>query len=81
MKKIIIAAFLLGLMSCEKEKVNYNRDCNCGTVANDGIDGNCYWLELRNNCSGNKKVFCVDADKWMEAYIGTKFCITNVDSW
>ena len=45
MKKLIIAAFLLGLMSCEKETVNYNRDCNCGTVANDGIDGNCYWLE------------------------------------
>ena len=44
MKKLILAAFLLGLMSCEKEKVNYNRDCNCGTVANDGIDGNCYWL-------------------------------------
>jgi len=82
MKKItLIVALLIGLASCEKEKVNYNRDCNCGTVVSDGIDGNCYWVELRNNCSKNKDYFCIDGDVWMQAYIGEKVCITNVDSW
>lgn len=82
MKKIIIIAVLaLGLMGCEKEEVGL-APCSCGTVANDGIDTNgCHWLELRNHCSGNKKKFCVDADKWMTAYVGTDFCLTNVNGW
>lgn len=81
MKKLIIAAFLLGLMSCEKETVRPTSACNCGTIANDGIDGNCYWIEIRNNCSKNKKKFCIDQDIWMDAHVGTNFCITNIDKW
>jgi hypothetical protein len=76
MKKLIVIALLI--IGCSKES---SKPCNCGTVANDGIDGNCYWLELRNNCTNNKKKFCVDKDKWMEAYAGTEFCITNTDKW
>lgn len=82
-KFMIITFFMIGFASCgdKEDTPNYSKDCNCGTVANDGIDNGCYWLELRNNCSENKKKFCVDQDKWMEAYIGSKFCITNETSW
>ena len=78
MKYIIILITILSLSACDKETI---RPCNCGTVANDGIDNGCYWIELRNHCTNNKKVFCVDQDKWMTAYIGSDFCISNEDRW
>jgi hypothetical protein len=80
MKKLIMLLMLLsiGLVSCNKEE---NKPCNCGTVANDGIDGSCYWLEIRNDCSGNKKTFCFDQDVWMTAYVGSNFCVTNQGQW
>tara|TARA_R110000851_G_C12990578_1_gene557259 strand:+ start:711 stop:944 length:234 start_codon:yes stop_codon:yes gene_type:complete len=77
MKYLIILIAILAI-GCDKESTE---PCNCGVVANDGIDNGCYWLELRNNCSDNKKSFCVDQDKWMTAYIGSDFCITNTDRW
>ena len=63
------------------------KPCNCGIIANDGIDTdpntgqNCYWLEIRNNCSGNKKKFCFDQDIWMNNFVGNNFCVTNQTSW
>jgi hypothetical protein len=80
MKKLITLLMLLSLVlvSCNKEE---NKPCNCGTVANDGIDGSCYWLEIRNDCSGNKKTFCFDQDVWMTAYVGSNFCVTNQGQW
>lgn len=78
MKKVISILFLsIALMSCEKE----NKQCNCGTIANDGIDNGCYWLEITNDCSGNKKKFCFDQDVWMNAYVGSNFCVTNQNEW
>jgi hypothetical protein len=78
MKKLIMITVLaIGLTSCEKE----TQQCNCGTIANDGITGNCYWLEIRNDCSGNKKTFCFDQDVWMNAYVGSHFCVTNQTEW
>lgn len=90
MKKIlftILVSLLILLPSCKKEEeekpVEDNRQCNCGTIANDGIDSatNCYWLEIRNECSGNKKKFCFDEDIWMNNYVGDRFCVSNVTSW
>lgn len=81
MKKVIIILAMFALLGCGTESTSPRGGCNCGTVANDGIDNGCYWLELRNSCSGNKKKFCVDQDKWMDAHIGTEFCITNTSSW
>lgn len=79
MKRVLVLLALAALMmSCEKDEV---LDCNCGTIANDGIDDGCYWLEIRNHCSGNKKKFCVDQDVWFSAYVGTDFCITNTGGW
>ena len=61
----------LVLIGCEKQ------DCSCGVIANDGIDNGCYWLEIRNDCSQNKKKFCFDNDVWNDAYVGDNFCVTN----
>jgi hypothetical protein len=71
------------LLSCKKED---QEKCNCGTIANDGISTNadgssCYWLEIRNDCSGNKKQWCFDQDVWMNSPVGSNFCVTNVTSW
>ena len=78
MKYIIIILLLIG---CSEDTPRPNRDCNCGTIANDGIDNGCYWLEIRNNCSGNKKTFCFDQDIWMDAYVGDNFCVYNETEW
>ena len=85
MKKTIIFIALVAsiLVACKKEE---EENCNCGTIANDGISTNpdgssCYWLEVRNDCSGNKKTWCFDQDVWMNAAVGSNFCVTNVSSW
>jgi len=75
-RKLLFISVTL-ILSCEKKIEN----CNCGIISNDGIDGNCYWLEIRNNCTDNKKVFCFDQDIWMNNYVGDPFCVTNVDGW
>ena len=75
MKKLLLIIPLSLLFSCME------KECNCGTIANDGIDGDCYWLEIRNSCSQNKKTFCFDQDIWMDAHVGESFCVTNEDSW
>jgi hypothetical protein len=80
MKKRILFAMAVAVMtasqSCKKDE-----PCNCGTIANDGIDGTCYWLEIRNDCSGNKKKFCFDQDVWMNNHVGDNFCVTNQGEW
>ena len=78
MKKLIFVGLMLFASSCSKEDI---KPCNCGTVANDGITTGCYWLEIRNDCSGNKKQFCVDRDIWMTAHIGTNFCLAGEPRW
>ena len=78
---MFMAVIAMVLLSCKKEEEQ--KPCNCGTIANDGIDSatNCYWLEIRNECSGNKKKFCFDQDIWMNNYVGDRFCVSNVTSW
>jgi hypothetical protein len=79
MKKLIMIMILtIGLVGCNKEE---NKPCNCGTILNDGISGNCYWLEIENDCSGNRKTFCFDQSVWMNAYVGDNFCVTNQTQW
>ena len=77
-KMFLIIALAVGLAGCNKEE---SKQCNCGTIANDGIDNGCYWLEIRNDCTGNKKKFCFDQDTWMNAYVGSNFCVTNQGQW
>ena len=85
MKQLIILIAFSLLLGCNDDVPKPNKDCNCGTVANDGVDYTngywCYWLEIRNNCSGNKQTFCFDQDVWLNAPVGEKFCVYDVDSW
>jgi hypothetical protein len=75
-KVILIIALALSLASCNKEE-----PCNCGTITSDGIEGSCHWLEVRNECSGNKKKFCFDYDVWLDGNPGESFCVTNQPEW
>lgn len=80
MKKLMMIVMLaIGLVSCSKEEDN--KQCNCGTILNDGINGSCYWLEIENDCTGNRKTFCFDQSVWMNAYVGSNFCVTNQGQW
>jgi hypothetical protein len=70
-----IALILLSLSSCKKEH------CNCGEIVNDGVDGNCYYLDIKNSCSDNTQRFCFDFNTWFDANVGEQFCVENVSSW
>jgi hypothetical protein len=63
----------------------YGVDCGCpstcGVITDDGIDGDCYWLQIRNDCTNNYKTFCFDSDVWFDAYVGNDFCVSNVEPW
>lgn len=76
----MIVILTIGLVGCNKEETQHQQ-CNCGVITNDGINGSCYWLEIRNDCSGNKKTFCFDQGVWMNAYVGDNFCVTNQTQW
>jgi len=75
MKKIIGIMLLLTLLSCEKEKV----ECNCGLVLSDNV--NDYSVVIRNDCSKNEKKFYLQPGDWMNAQVGSNYCITNISSW
>lgn len=66
----------LMIISCKKDE-----ECNCGVITSEGIDGTCYWLEIRNDCSNNKKRFCFDQYTWTNNFVGNEFCVTNVTQW
>jgi hypothetical protein len=75
MKKVFSLLLLLTLLSCEKEKV----ECNCGLVLSDNV--NDYSVVIRNDCSKNEKRFYLQPGDWMNAHVGSNYCITNVSSW
>ena len=77
---MIVVIIIATLTSCKKEDITCN-PTTCGVIANDGITDGCYWLEIKNDCSGNKKKFCFDENVWMSAYVGTNFCVTGVQPW
>ena len=71
---LILTSSLL-FSSCSKEE-----DCTCGEITNDGIENDCYYLQIRNDCTGNYKTFCFDQSVWMDAYVGSDFCVTG-ETW
>ena len=78
MKKFIILFCLsFFILSCEKEQ----EDCNCGIITNDEIIGGEYTLSIRNDCTNNIETFVFSESVWFDAYVGERFCVTNVDSW
>lgn len=76
MKKTIIGlAIILSIASCKKD----NGVCNCGLILSDNASD--YSVIIRNSCSGNEKKFYLTPGDWMNAFVGSNYCITNVTNW
>jgi len=74
MKKIILlAGLVIAMASCKKE------NCNCGVIQSDNV--NDYSVVIKNSCSQNVKTFYLSESDWMNAYVGSDYCINNVESW
>ena len=80
MKKtiILVAIIILGI-SCNKNNPQPAKVCNCGLVESDDVTD--YSVVIKNSCSGNNKKFYLQEGDWMNAYVGSNYCITNVTSW
>lgn len=78
---LLIIVSMLTLSSCEKDK-----SCNCGIITNDAIEFDSngtifYTLTITNECSNNSGKYYFTYDVWLNAPVGSYFCITNVSSW
>ena len=81
--KKVVAVILMSaaFFSCDKDK-----NCNCGVITDDAIEfddnGNIFYsLTIRNQCSDNLGKYYFSQDVWMDAPVGSDFCVTNVSSW
>lgn len=79
MKKILIALVLIGIVSCKKENITPQSNCNCGRIIDDNVSD--YSVTIRNKCSGNTKKFYLTRGDWVNAFVGSDFCITNSGQW
>ena len=78
MKKVILAILVVGsLASCSKEQLGAK--CNCGLITSDNVSN--YSVTIRNDCTNNYGTFVLTPGDWMNAYVGSKYCITNVSRW
>jgi len=76
MKKILLVLLLTGTaLSCSEE----DEDCNCGTVLSDNVED--YSVVIRSNCSGNSETFILQPGDWINALVGSEYCITNSTDW
>jgi len=89
MKKLFLFAIMATLIisSCQKDEldddvngIGSNQQCNCGIITDDEITS-CYTLTIKNDCSGNYKVFCCDYTFWLNNFIGDRVCVTNQPQW
>jgi hypothetical protein len=81
MKKLIVVMLTLVMFACQKDK-----NCNCGVITDDAIEfddnGNIFYtLTIKNDCSNNLGKYYFSQDVWMDAPVGSNFCVTNVSSW
>lgn len=82
MKKTILAVgFIIvgAIIGCKKEEIKPSEPCNCGLVVSDNVQD--YSVVIRNSCSGKEKRFYLQQGDWMNAYVGSNYCITNVKNW
>ena len=78
MKKIVLAIAVVALISsCKKEKDE--GPCNCGIVQSDNVQN--YSVVIKNECSNNNKTFVLAPGDWMNAHVGSRYCITNSGKW
>jgi hypothetical protein len=76
--KLLILISLIAL-SCKKDEIKPKEICNCGLVVSDNVQD--YSVVIRNSCSGNEKKFILQQGDWMNAYVGSNYCITNINNW
>jgi hypothetical protein len=82
MKKLVTVVLLtVAMFACQKDK-----PCNCGVITDDAIEfdanGDIYYsLTIKNDCSDNLGKYYFSQDVWMDAPVGSDFCVTNVSSW
>jgi hypothetical protein len=77
MKKIILAIAVVALISSCKKKED--EPCNCGLIQSDNVQN--YSVVIRNECTGNNKEFTLSQGDWMNAHVGSNYCITNSGKW
>ena len=76
MKKVIMLMAMPLLFACSAED---SKDCNCGLIVNDNVKD--YSVTIRNACSGNEQKFILQPGDWINAHVGSDYCITNVSNW
>lgn len=77
MKKVILTvAILTSIISCKKTEEG---PCNCGVVQSDKVSD--YSVVIQNECSNNNKTFTLTPSDWMNAHVGSRYCITNSSKW
>lgn len=81
MKLIKYVLLLTLFVGCKKENLQPKVEevCNCGLVQSDDV--NDYSVVIKNSCSGNNKKFYLQEGDWMNAHVGSNYCITNVKNW
>jgi len=78
MKKIVLAIAVVALISSCKKKEDEG-PCNCGIVQSDNVQD--YSVVIKNECSGSNKTFTLAPSDWMDAHVGSNYCITNSGKW
>jgi hypothetical protein len=80
MKKItLILAVVALISSCKKKDVKETSPCNCGIVQSDNAMD--YSVVIKNECTDNNKTFTLSSGDWMNAHVGSRYCITNSGKW
>jgi hypothetical protein len=80
MKKIVISIAIVALISsCKKKEVKETSPCNCGIVQSDNAMD--YSVVIKNECTDNNKTFTLSSGDWMNAHVGSRYCITNSGKW
>jgi hypothetical protein len=76
MKKTILTIAVVSALtlSCKKDE-----PCNCGIIQSDNAQN--YSVVIKNECSDNNKEFVLSQGDWMNAYVGSRYCITNSGKW
>lgn len=75
-KTVLIIAVVATLSSCKKEE---DAPCNCGIVQSDNVQD--YSVVIQNECTSNNKTFTLSPSDWMNAHVGSRYCITNSGKW
>jgi hypothetical protein len=77
MKNVILSIAVVALISSCKKKED--EPCNCGTIQSDNVQN--YSVVIQNECTGNNKEFTLSQSDWMDAHVGSHYCITNTGKW